>query len=151
MPFGGTVQRGISGRLHFVDSMTVNHFYCILYLYVFQVGTPDYKFGAFDRASLRNLYYPKPSSLVLSKLYFPKGFDVARTPLVTFRLIDLLLSKDELISVHKPSQPKNVLTRPLQRHVMWTSLVAEYQFLAPLPKANYATMVVSTARHIHKV
>ena len=85
--------------------MTVNHFYCILYLYVFQVGTPDYKLGAFDRASLRNLY-PKPSSHVLSKLSFPKGFDVARTPLVTFQLIDLLLSKDELISVHKPSQPR---------------------------------------------
>ena len=47
---------------------------------------------------------------MLLKLSFPKGFDVARTPLVTFRLIDLLLSKDELISVHKPSQPKNVVT-----------------------------------------
>ena len=65
--------------------------------------------GAFDRATQQNLYLKPPSSSPL-KLSFPKGFDIAWTPLVTFCRIDLVLSKDELISIHKPSQLNNVVT-----------------------------------------
>ena len=131
--------------------MTENHFYCILYLYVFQVGTPDYKFGAFDRASLRNLY-PKPSSHVLSKISFLKSITNTTCYLPTYwfpplqRRINLC---PRVFPTKECCKPRRY--RPLQRHVMWTSLVAEYQFLALLPKANYATMVVSTARHIPEV
>ena len=132
--------------------MTENHFFslsCILYPYVF--ATPDYTLGAFDRAWQQNLYL-KPTSPLLTKLSLPEGFDIASTPLVTFRRIDLLLSKDELISIHKSSQPGNVVlddTSLFSDEVIWTLPVAEYisEFLAPLPKANYATMVVSTAGH----
>lgn len=132
--------------------MTENHFFslsCILYPYVF--ATPDYTHGDFDRAWQQNLYL-KPSSPLLSTLSFPEGFDIASTPLVTFRRIDLLLSKDELISIHKSSQPENVTlddTSLFSDEVIWTLPVAEYlsEFLAPLPKANYATMVVNTAGH----
>ena len=132
--------------------MTENHFFslsCILYPYVF--ATPDYTHGDFDRAWQQNLYL-KPSSTLLSTLSLPEGFDIASTPLVTFRRIDLLLSKDELISIHKSSQPENSTlndTSLFSDDVIWTLPVAEYlnEFLAPLPKANYATMVVSTAGH----
>jgi hypothetical protein len=132
--------------------VTENHFFslsCILYPYVF--ATPDYTLGAFDRAWAQNLYL-KPSSPLISTLSLPKGFDIASTPLVTFRRIDLLLSKDELISIHQSSQPENVTlhdTSLFSDEGIWTLPVGEYlsEFLAPLPKANYATMVVNTAGH----
>ena len=132
--------------------MTENHFFslsCILYPYVF--ATPDYTLGGFDRAWAQNLYL-KPSSPLLSTLSLPEGFDIASTPLVTFRRIDLLLSKDELISIHNSSQPENTTlkdTSLFSEEGIWTLPVKEYlnEFLSPLPKANYATMVVSTAGH----
>ena len=133
--------------------MTENHFFslsCILYPYV--IATPDYTSGSsFDRGWPQNLYL-NPSSPLISKISFPKGFDIASTPLVTFRRIDLLLSKDELISIHKSSQPQNGTledTSLFSEEGLWTLPVAEYldEFLAPLPKANYATLVASTAGH----
>ena len=135
-----------------VDSVTENHFFslsCILYPYVF--ATPDYTLGGFDRAWAQNLYL-KPSTPLLSTLSLPEGFDIASTPLVTFRRIDLLLSKDEIISIHKSSQPENKTltdTSLFSDEGIWTLPVTEYlsEFLSPLPKANYATMVVSTAGH----
>ena len=135
-----------------LDSVTENHFFslsCILYPYVF--ATPDYTLGAFDRAWAQNLYL-KPSSPLISTLSLPEGFNITTTPLVTFRRIDLLLSKDELIAIHNASLPKNVTlndTTLFSDEGIWTLPVAEYtnEFLAPLPKGNYATMVVSTAGH----
>jgi len=134
------------------DSVTENHFFslsCILYPYVF--ATPDYTLGGFDRAWAQNLYLI-PSSPLIANLSLPQGFDIKLTPLVTFRRIDLLLSKEELISIHNSSQPENVtLDDPslFSEEGIWTLPVAEYlnEFLSPLPKANYATMVVSTAGH----
>lgn len=132
--------------------MTENHFFslsCILYPFVF--ATPDYTLGAFDRAWAQNLYL-KPASPLIANLSLPKGFDATLTPLVTFRRIDLLLSKDELISIHNSTQPQNATlndTSLFSDDGVWTLPVAEYvnEFLTPLPKANYATMVVSTAGH----
>ena len=102
------------------------------------------------RACQQNLCL-KLFSLLLPTLSPPEGFDVASTPLATFRRIDLL-SKDELISIHKSSQPENVTlddTSLFSEVVIWTFPVTEYfsEFLAPLPRANYATIVVSTAGH----
>ena len=99
------------------------------------------------RACQQNLYL-KLFSLLLPTF---SRFDVASTPLVTFRRIDLL-SKDELISIHKSSQPENVTlddTSLFSEDVIWTFPVTEYfsEFSAPLPRANYATIVVCTAGH----
>lgn len=146
------ISRLIIIKSTFLDSVTENHFFslsCILYPYVF--ATPDYTLGGFDRAWAQNLYL-KPASPLISELSLPKGFDAALTPLVTFRRIDLLLSKDELISIHNSSQPQNATLDDaslFSDEGIWTLPVAEYvnEFLAPLPKANYATMVVSTAGH----
>ena len=132
--------------------MTENHFFslsCILYPYVF--ATPDYTLADFDRAWIQSLYL-KPDSPFLSTLSLPQGFDLSSTPLVTFRRIDLLLSKDELISIHNSSQLQTTTlndTSLFSDDGVWTLPVTEYldQFLAPLPEANYATMVVSTAGH----
>ncbi|KAF8802701.1 hypothetical protein BYT27DRAFT_7215206 [Phlegmacium glaucopus] len=135
------------------DSVTENHFFslsCILYPHV--IATPDYTSGGdFDRAWPQNLYL-NPSSPLLSTLSLPLGFNITSTPLVTFRRIDLLLSKDELISIHTSSQPQNVSlndTTLFSDERLWTLPIAEYlnEFLVPLPEANYATMVVSTAGH----
>jgi len=140
-------------KSNLLDSVTENHFFslsCILYPYV--IATPDYNSGAsFDRAWPQNLYL-NPSSHFISTLSLPAGFNITSTPLVTFRRIDLLLSKDELISIHKSSQSQNVSlddTSLFSDEKLWTLPLAEYleEFLAPLPKANYATMVVSTAGH----
>ena len=136
----------------FLDSVTENHFFslsCILYPYVF--ATPDYTLGLFDRAWAQYLYL-RPSSPLVSTLSLPEGFDIVSTPLVTFRRIDLLLSKDELNSIYESSQPDHVTLHNaslFSDEGIWTLPVAEYlnEFLAPLPKANYATMVVSTAGH----
>lgn len=134
------------------DSVTENHFFslsCILYPYVF--ATPDYTLGGFDRAWAQNLYL-NPSSHLIANLSLPEGFDIKITPLVTFRRIDLLLSKEELISIHTSSQPETVTlndTSLFSDEGIWTLPVAEYvdEFLSPSPKGNYATMVVSTAGH----
>ena len=133
--------------------MTENHFFslsCILYPYV--IATPDYNSGlSFDRAWPQNLYL-NTSSPFISKISFPSRFNIKSTPIVTFRRIDLLLSKDQLISIHKSIQPQNTSlddTSLFSNETLWTLSVAQYldEFLSPLPKANYATMVVSTAGH----
>jgi hypothetical protein len=105
---------------------------------------------AYDRAWAQNLYL-KPSSPLLSTLSLPEGFDIASTPLITFRRIDLL-PKDELIFIHNSSQSENITlhdTSLFSDEGIWTLPVTEYlsEFLAPLPKANYVIMVVSTAGH----
>ncbi|KAF8965556.1 hypothetical protein BDZ97DRAFT_1903997 [Flammula alnicola] len=87
-----------------------------------------------------------PSSIAIP----PKGFNISLTPLVTFRRIDLLLSKEELIDIHRSIQTQALEDDGLfSNEAVWTLPLAEYlsEFLAPLPDANYATMVVSTGGH----
>ena len=136
-----------------LDSVSENHFFslsCILYPHV--IAMPDFTvLPGYDHAWPQFLYL-NPSSPLISKLSFPKGFNITSTPLVIHRRIDILLSKDELISIHKSVQPPNVTledTSLFSEEGIWTLPVAEYvdEFLAPLPKGNYATMVVSTAGH----
>ena len=61
-------------------------------------ATPDWTQG-FDRAWPQNLYLA-PSSPLLPHLRLPPGFDVARTPLVTFRRIDTLLEPTALDALY---------------------------------------------------
>ncbi|KAF9533582.1 hypothetical protein CPB83DRAFT_902945 [Crepidotus variabilis] len=135
------------------DSVTENHFFslsCILHGHV--IATPDYsKGGSWDRGWPQNLYL-SPSSPMVSSISFPEGFDIEKTPLVTFRRIDILFSKEELVEIHRSIQPPgtdlegNTL---FSEEAVWTVPSAEYleEFTAPLPQANYATMVVGTAGH----
>ncbi|KDR67812.1 hypothetical protein GALMADRAFT_79374 [Galerina marginata CBS 339.88] len=135
------------------DSVTENHFFslsCILYPHV--IATPDYTTNShFDRAWPQNLYL-SPSSPMIQSLSLPDGFDISTTALVTFRRIDILLSKQELIDIHSSIQaPGQTLNDSslFSDESVWTLPVDEYiaEFLAPLPKANHATMVVSTGGH----
>ena len=49
--------------------------------------------------------YSSSGRKLLSTLSLPNEFDIASTPLLTLR-IDPLPSKDELVSIHKSSQPE---------------------------------------------
>ena len=76
--------------------------------------------------------------------HLPKWFDIASLP------SNVLISSSQRrnTSTHKLSQPGNVTlddTSLFSDDVIRTLPVAEYQFLAPLPKANYATKVLTTA------
>lgn len=76
---------------------------------------------------------------MLPSISFPPGFDVASTPIVTFRRNDLLLAKEALVAIHGESEPL------FSEEAVWTVPLAEYliEFAAP----HYATMVVSTGGH----
>ncbi|PPQ71346.1 hypothetical protein CVT26_011983 [Gymnopilus dilepis] len=135
------------------DSVTENHFFslsCVLYPHV--IATPDYTLNSnFDRAWPQNLYL-SPSSPLIPSLKFSEGFQISTTPLVTFRRIDILFSKEELVSIHRSMQPEEERlndARLFSEEAVWTLPLDEYmsEFFQPLPKANFATMIVSTGGH----
>ncbi|KDQ55677.1 hypothetical protein JAAARDRAFT_133460 [Jaapia argillacea MUCL 33604] len=142
------------GWLLLGDSMTENHFFslsCILYPHV--IATPNYTENPYyDRAWAQHLYL-SPSSPLVSALSFPPGFDITITPLVTFRRIDLLLSQPELVGLHhKLHADEESLTDNytlFSDETTWNMSPSEYMpiFLAPLPEANYGTLIVSTGGH----
>ncbi|KAI0329672.1 hypothetical protein GY45DRAFT_842770 [Cubamyces sp. BRFM 1775] len=142
------------GWLLIGDSVTENHFFslsCLLYPHV--RATPDYVQNPyFDRAWPQNLYLD-PSSPLVSQLSFPPGFDIEITPLVTFRRIDLLFEPAALDALYRSLHPNSALVAEgaslFSDEGTWNLSPAEYVklFTAPLPRANYATMVVSTGGH----
>ncbi|KAJ3770915.1 hypothetical protein FB446DRAFT_129567 [Lentinula raphanica] len=145
------VQKG--GWLVLGDSITEGHFFsisCLLYPHV--VATPDYvKNPYFDRAWPQNLYLNPDSPLVTeNQLSYPAGFNTTETPLVTFRRIDLLLSLDELRDLHHQKHFEPTDFTLFSEEAIWTTSPSEYIsdiFLSPLPQANYANLIVSTAGH----
>ncbi|KAJ3505727.1 hypothetical protein NLJ89_g7266 [Agrocybe chaxingu] len=134
------------------DSVSENHFFslsCILYPHV--RAEPDWTLGGFDRAWPQYLYL-KPDSPMIPYIKFPEGFNISTTPLVKFRRVDILLSKEQLIGIHSSIQPSGTeLEDPslFSDEAVWTMPPAEYlgEFNAPLPEGNYGTMIVSTAGH----
>lgn len=63
--------------------------------------TPFYPAGqGFERDQPQNMYLKEDSPLI-ARLNLPQGFDVANTPLVTFRREDLLLTTEKLQELHK--------------------------------------------------
>ncbi|KAJ7727967.1 hypothetical protein B0H16DRAFT_1589958, partial [Mycena metata] len=132
------------------DSITEGHFFslsCILSPHV--RATPNYiENPNFDRAWPQNLYL-KPDSALVSDLTFPEGFSIAETPLVTFRRVDLLLGKQQLVNLHRELYPEPANFSLFSDEAVWTLEPTEYlsMLTAPLPSGNYKTMVVSTARH----
>lgn len=135
-----------------LDSVTENHFFslsCTLYPHV--IATPFYAPGkSWDRGWAQNLYL-NPNSPIIHNITFPRNFNITSTPLVTFRRIDVLFSKAELNALyhlrHRYFSPNDTLFN--SDEVIWTAPVHDYvdQFLSPLPKANYGTMIVSTGGH----
>lgn len=123
---------------------------CLLHGHV--IATPDYTSGKpWDRGWPQNLYL-SPTSPLVSSITFPQNFDFTKTPLVTFRRIDVLFSQEELIQIHREIQPPDTILEDdtlFGEQAVWTVPLPEYlaEFVAPLPRGNYKTMVVSTAGH----
>ena len=140
--------------LYSADSVTENHFFslsCLLYPHV--RATPDYIANPyFDRAWPQNLYLA-PSSPLLSTINFPPGFDIEKTPLVTFRRVDLLMEPPQLDALYHSLHPDSTYVRPNESlfsdEAVWNLPPSEYLKIlnAPLPEGNYATLVVSTGGH----
>ena len=136
------------------DSVTENHYFslsCLLYPHV--RATPDYRMIAgYDHGWPQNLYL-NPDSPLIPHLRFPEGFDIAATPLVTYLRIDLLYTTRELDALYHARHPYSKYRGPdesvFSDEATWTESPSEYVrlFTAPLPQANYATMVVSTGGH----
>ncbi|KAB5590092.1 LPS-assembly protein LptD [Ceratobasidium theobromae] len=93
-----------------------------------------------------------PSSPLVSQLRLPPGFDISRTPLVSFRRVDLLFEKHELDAIHRSMHHNGSSVPELIGPNAWATWdlspsVYIKQFTAPLPEANYRALVVSTAGH----
>jgi hypothetical protein len=138
------------GWLLMGDSITEGHFFslsCILYPHV--RATPNYTENPyFDRAWPQNLYL-NPSSPLIPTLSLPANFSIENTPLVTFRRNDLLLNKTELIDLHRElyNPPENFSL--FSEEGFWSLSPKDYMpiFMAPLPEANYGTLIASSGGH----
>ncbi|KZT04371.1 uncharacterized protein LAESUDRAFT_658093 [Laetiporus sulphureus 93-53] len=152
------VEKG--GWLLIGDSVTENHFFslsCVLFPHV--RATPNYTENPyFDRAWPQNLYL-SPTSPLLRHLALPPGFDIEKTPLVTFRRVDLLLDRPELEALYAELYPSGaeadgealrLPSKPLfSDEQFWSMSPREYVreiFLQPAP-LRYSTLVISTAGH----
>ncbi|KAF8754547.1 hypothetical protein RHS01_05795 [Rhizoctonia solani] len=96
------IERG--GWFFVGDSVTEQHFFsmsCMLYPHV--RATPDYAptGGSGPRDWPQHLYL-NPSSPLLTQLKLPHGFDIDRTPLVTFRRVDLHTFRPQSIRIIQP-------------------------------------------------
>ncbi len=113
------------------------------------IATPDYvKNPYFDRAWPQNLYI-NPESPLIHKLRFPPGFNNTITPLVTFRRVDLLLEQGELVELHRALYDPPEDFSLFSEEQAW-NLSPDYYlqlFAAPLPEANYGSMILSTGGH----
>lgn len=133
-----------------LDSISEGHFFslsCLLYPHV--LATPNYTANPhWDHAWPQNLFL-NPSSPLLSSLSLPPGFNITSTPLITFRRVDLLLDPTELTSLYQKKYNPTEEFKLFGEEQVWSLSLRESMdlFTAPLPKANYGTMVVSTGGH----
>jgi len=90
-----------------------------------------------------------PTSPLIDEINFPEGFDVQTTPLVTFRRVDLLVSRGETLAAHRKLGGKLDNTTLLSTEELYTMSPEEYlrAFLAPLPTGGYRTLIANTAAH----
>ncbi|QRV98548.1 hypothetical protein RhiJN_26567 [Ceratobasidium sp. AG-Ba] len=137
------------------NSVTEQHFFsmsCLLYPHV--IATPDYAphGGSGPRDWPQNLYL-NPSSPLVDQLKPPAGFDIKRTPLVTFRRVDLLFEPSELDAIHlsmhnsSDSVPSTLFGPEASESYNLSPDKYLSIFTAPLPEANYKVLLVSTAGH----
>ncbi|CAE6440264.1 unnamed protein product [Rhizoctonia solani] len=150
------VERG--GWFFVGDSVTEQHFFsmsCMLYPHV--RATPDYSLtgGSGPRDWPQHLYL-NPSSPLVTQLKLPSGFDIERTPLVTFRRVDLLFDTHELDSIHRAIHSGSNASTEIPDTLFGPKASESYnlspkayleQFMQPLPEGNYKTLIVSTAGH----
>ncbi|KAG8998121.1 hypothetical protein FRB90_012359 [Tulasnella sp. 427] len=113
----------------------------------------DYSKGwDFDRAWPQHLYL-SPHSPLVSRIKFPEGFNMTKTPLVSFRRNDLLFNATEVESMFngggwRPGPGEN--STLFGKEQSWNISPTEYLndlFFRPLPDANYQSLIVSTAGH----
>ncbi|KAG8885058.1 hypothetical protein FRB98_002017 [Tulasnella sp. 332] len=137
------------GWLLIGDSVTEEHFFstsCTLYPHV--IATPDYT-GRYDwdRAWPQNLYL-NPNSPLVSRIKFPEGFEIEKTPLLTFRRVDLLFNRTEIVSIHNGGRTPPTNATLFGEEASWDMSPADYFpiFLSPFP-LNYHTLIVSTGGH----
>lgn len=140
------VQKG--GWLLVGDSVTENHFFslsCLLYPHV--RATPNYTENPyFERDWQQNLYL-LPTSPLVPKLKFPEGFSIENTPLVSFRRIDLLLSREELERLYNTIYAPGPDFSLFSEETFWSLSPHEYVRQFTSKENNYQTMVVNTAGH----
>ncbi|KAL0956939.1 hypothetical protein HGRIS_003041 [Hohenbuehelia grisea] len=148
------------GWLLLGDSITEGHFFslsCMLYPHV--RATPNYiENPYFDRAWPQHLYL-NPDSPLVATLRTSSSFNISSTPLVTFRRVDLLLSKDELVHLHKTQTELQADTHSNSTPISHGNLFSEEQtwsmsvresmdlFTSTEEGRNYRTMIVSTGGH----
>lgn len=112
-------------------------------------ATPNYTENPyFDRAWPQHLYL-NPSSPLVPSLSLPANFSIEKTPLVTFRRVDLLLEKQELIDLHRELYNPPANFSLFSEEGFWSLSPKEYMpiFTAPAPEANYGTLIASTGGH----
>lgn len=140
------VQKG--GWLLVGDSVTENHFFslsCLLYPHV--RATPNYTENPyFERDWQQNLYL-LPTSPLVPKLKFPEGFSIENTPLVTFRRVDFLLSREELERLYDAVYPSGSNPPLFSEEAFWTLSPSEYLAQFTSKENNYQTMIVNSAGH----
>lgn len=113
------------------------------------IATPNYTgLPFYERHWPQNLYL-NPASPLVERLNPPVGFNISVTPLVTFRRVDLLLSREQLVDLHQELYDPPLNTHLFSEEAFWSLPPSEYLglFKRPLPKANYRTMIASTAGH----
>ena len=130
------------------DSVAENHFFslsCLLYPHV--RATPNYTENPYFERHWPQHLYLLPTSPLVGKLKFPQGFSIENTPLVSFRRVDLLLSREELErlynSIYSPSPDSPLFSDD----TFWSLSPFEYVGQFTSKENNYQTMVVSTAGH----
>ena len=95
--------------------------------------------------------YLNPASPLLTNITLPVGFNISGTPLVTVRRIDILFSHEEMDAIYRASeQGKQSGSRSVFNDRLTVTVpMEEYlgQFIEPLPKASYSTMIIGTGGH----
>ena len=140
------VEKG--GWLLIGDSVTENHFFslsCLLFPHV--RATPNYTENPYFERHWPQHLYLLPTSPLVSKLKFPEGFSIENTPLVSFRRVDLLLSREELQGLYNSVYPPGLDSPLFSEENFWTLSPSEYVAEFTSKENNYQTMIVNTAGH----
>lgn len=140
------VEKG--GWLLVGDSVTENQFFslsCILFPHV--RATPNYTENPyFERHWQQNLHL-LPTSPLVPKLKFPEGFSIENTPLVSFRRVDVLLSREQLEGLYNSIYSPEPDSPLFSDDTFWTLPPSEYVGQFTAKENNYQTMIVSSAGH----
>ena len=140
------VQKG--GWFLIGDSVTENQFFslsCILYPHV--RATPNYTDNPYYGRDQQQDLYLLPTSPLIPKLKFPRGFSIENTPLVSFRRVDLLLSQEELEGLYNSIYAPGANFSLFSDEAFWSLSPYEYVEQFTSKENNYQTMIVSTAGH----